>query len=338
LREAYQRTKGPYDPETLDVVNDLACVYNEQGNVATGAGRRSEAEAKYAQAEQLLLVIVDALEQRMGPEHPATLIAKGNLADSYYRQGRLAEAMKLRKEVLAAQRRVLGNQHPNTLYTMVALAEIERDQQSLKEAASHLEEAVKGCRSALDRNHETVDAALAILADVYIRQREFEKVGPVLTEAREITLYRWGPDHDLTCGANQAVAAYLLFVRKDHAKAEPYLRDSLRHLDKNHPEDPGRLIIESRLGYSLLMQKKYPEAKQHLLSAYSGTRAREKTIPPEQNAELANIVRWTAQLYHESAASRDDKDYDLIRSDPGFQAIVLDLGFPADPFAPREKR
>ncbi len=337
VRGAYERTKGPHDPETLDVVNDLACVNNAQGNEAKGAGRHSEAQAKYVKAEQLLKVIVGELEQWRGLEHPATLVAKGNLADSYRWQGRLAKAIELREEVLAARRTVLGDQHPGTLYMMVSLAEADCELPNLKEAQSLLEEAVMGCRSALDRNHETVIAALAILANVYRMQGEIEKMGPVLIEAREITLNRWGPDHELTCGANEAVASHLLSVRKDPAKAEPYLRDSLKYLVTNRPEDARRFITESRLGYSLLRQKKYPEAKQLLLAGYSGMRAHEKNFPPRQDAYLANTVQWTAQLYHESAASRDDKDFGpIIRAEPAFKMTVLDLGFPADPFVPRE--
>ncbi|MFC9022324.1 tetratricopeptide repeat protein, partial [Streptomyces anthocyanicus] len=51
----------------------------------------------------------------LGPEHPHTLIDRGNLAISYRDVGRLQEALELHERVLADRERVLGPDHPDTL-------------------------------------------------------------------------------------------------------------------------------------------------------------------------------------------------------------------------------
>jgi eukaryotic-like serine/threonine-protein kinase len=334
VRSGYERVLGPDAPETLEVINDLACVTNEQGNVAARAGDQIEAKQRHLQAEKLLLGIIEGFGDRLNPDHPATLGAKGNLADNLVAQGRRAEAVRIRQGVLETQRKVLGNQHPGTLYTMVALANLYREDKKYKEAEPLLEEAIRGCRVALDRNHETAVGALGFLSEVYIMLGKLEKVGPVLTEARDITVHRWGADSGMAYQANQVLGLYLLFGSKAYARAETYLRKVIEYLNRNQPDEASRFAAEGKLGFALLAQKKHAEARSLLLSAYSGMKAREKSIPPGLTGEIANIIRWTAQLYHETGRRTGDRDFDPIRSEPSFQTIILDLGFPADPFTP----
>ncbi|WP_425581221.1 tetratricopeptide repeat protein [Streptomyces sodiiphilus] len=58
----------------------------------------------------------------LGPHHPDTLLARGNLATSYADAGRTTEAIALLEQVLADRERVLGAEHPGTEATRAALA------------------------------------------------------------------------------------------------------------------------------------------------------------------------------------------------------------------------
>ena len=51
----------------------------------------------------------------LGPDHPQTLGARNNLANSYADLGRHEEALELRLQVLDGRERVLGPDHPHTL-------------------------------------------------------------------------------------------------------------------------------------------------------------------------------------------------------------------------------
>jgi hypothetical protein len=214
--------------------------------------------------------------------------------------------------------------------SLLALSHV--GQGRLKEAEPLALEALEGCRLALDRNHETTDTALAVLSVVYAIQKDLKKLGPVLLESREITLFRYGPNHGLTAAANRSVGMFYL-AQNDSGKAEPFLRDSLAWLAKNRPEVLDRFDTEGHLGLCLLGQKKYPESRQLLISAYAGIKARETSFPPAAKALIDKFARAAAQLYRESGPSLDENDFALIRSEPAFRATLLDLGFPADPFA-----
>ena len=144
-------------------------------------------------------------------------------------------------------------------------------------ARRSLKRAVEGCRIALDRNHDTTEAALAILSAVYSQRRDMKKLESVLLEAVQIALFRHGKDDEATAGANRGAGLFLLVAERlcQGRALHPGL-PGLVHQEKAGDWD--RLAIDSKLGLSLLGQKKYVEAKQLLLSAYSGMKAREKTI------------------------------------------------------------
>jgi Flp pilus assembly protein TadD len=72
----------------------------------------------------------------LGEEHPDTLTSMGNLAITYWAQGRTAEAAALQEEVLEKQKRLLGEEHPDTLKSMGNLAITYRAQGRTTEAAT----------------------------------------------------------------------------------------------------------------------------------------------------------------------------------------------------------
>jgi hypothetical protein len=48
----------------------------------------------------------------LGEEHPDTISAMNNLANTLSDQGQLDEAATMKKEVLAKRKRILGEEHP----------------------------------------------------------------------------------------------------------------------------------------------------------------------------------------------------------------------------------
>ncbi|MER7924881.1 tetratricopeptide repeat protein [Streptomyces sp. NPDC096057] len=54
-------------------------------------------------------------ERILGDDHPDTLSARHNLANSYSDAGRVDDALNLRERVLADYERILGDDHPDTL-------------------------------------------------------------------------------------------------------------------------------------------------------------------------------------------------------------------------------
>jgi Tetratricopeptide repeat len=58
----------------------------------------------------------------LGHEHPDTLTSMGNLASTYWNQGRWTEAEELNVQELETRKRVLGYEHPDTLTSIGNLA------------------------------------------------------------------------------------------------------------------------------------------------------------------------------------------------------------------------
>ena len=58
---------------------------------------------------------------RLGPEHPDTITARGNLAGSYRFAGRYADAIPIDEAVVADRERILGPEYPDTLWARANL-------------------------------------------------------------------------------------------------------------------------------------------------------------------------------------------------------------------------
>jgi tetratricopeptide (TPR) repeat protein len=276
-----------------------------------------------------------AAPHKLGIDHPTTLNVKSNLVDVYLSQGKLAETGRLFDETIAAPSRILGREHPDSLVSMVKLGSLYTNGGELDKAESLLSEALNGCRKALDRNHEATDATLAGLAAIYSTKKDMNRLGLTLIEAAEITRFRWGPDSDSSFAANQAAGLFLLITR-EFAKAEPYLRDCWKHSDK---VDSGHglgehAFSELRLGICFLAQGKFGEAEPLLLAAYHGLKPRGENMRPLEKAELGWLIGQLKNLRDEEGRALKDVSLQVLRSDPGLQAIVFDRQFPALPFAP----
>ena len=66
--------------------------------------------------------MLDLRNRYLGEEHPDTIWAMGNLADTYESLGKYADAEKLQIQVLDMRNRLLGEKHPDTITAMSNLA------------------------------------------------------------------------------------------------------------------------------------------------------------------------------------------------------------------------
>ena len=65
---------------------------------------------------------MDMTEKLLGAEHPDTLTTMGNLASTYWNQGRWNEAEQLYIQVMDMRKKLLGAEHPETITSMSDLA------------------------------------------------------------------------------------------------------------------------------------------------------------------------------------------------------------------------
>jgi serine/threonine protein kinase/tetratricopeptide (TPR) repeat protein len=323
---------GAEDIETLEAMHNLAVAYSGQAEQAQTSGDSERLKERLEQAGDLLDRAIRALESTVVFEHPYTLEAKMNLAVVYDLIGNDKKAADLFAEALEGQRKVLGGKHPDTLFTMVRFAYSRCMKFKFDEAEPLAREALDGCRLALDQNHEATGLSLVVLSVVYENWKQPERVAALLIESRDISLQRYGRDHAITASANHALGDFLLKQRQS-AEAEPCLREALTWFQKNKSEDRERFGIEGLLGICLVNMKRYPDAREPLLSAYSGLKGAGNDPVAAQKDPLPRVIQAAAVAYHHSRPQRD-VEFSVIRLERAFQEELLDLAFPVDPFGP----
>ena len=99
-------------------------------------------------AESLEIEVMDMRKKLLGEEHPDTLTAMENLANTYFNQGRWNEAEQLEVQVMNMTKKLLGEEHPDTLTAMGNLGLTYRSQGRWNEA-EQLEVQVMGMRKKL---------------------------------------------------------------------------------------------------------------------------------------------------------------------------------------------
>lgn len=165
--------EAPMSHDALEKANALGVAY-------TAAGRYEDALPHFERAAQGCRAVI-------GPEHPNTLVALGNLAVTYGRLERWPTAVPLIEETVAVRERSLGEQHPLTLAARDALAVAYRQSGRLAEALP-IHQRVVGQRTAtLGAGHpETLLSVLGLavaLAEAGNPRHAVTQLGTALQEA-----------------------------------------------------------------------------------------------------------------------------------------------------------
>jgi tetratricopeptide (TPR) repeat protein len=87
---------------------ELPRLLNTAGNFLQDSGDAAGALPLYRRA-------LESSERLLGPEHPATLTTRNNIAFCTAERGDARTALRLFEALLPDQERVLGSDHPNTL-------------------------------------------------------------------------------------------------------------------------------------------------------------------------------------------------------------------------------
>jgi tetratricopeptide (TPR) repeat protein len=145
----------------------------------------------------------------------------GNLADTYAKQGKYAQAEALFSQTTEISRRVLGPQHPNTLDFLSDFASMYQRQGKYVLAETHAAQVLAGRRHALGPEHPDTMASAADLALAYQSQGKFTESEPLAREALEFNQKKQ-PDDWQRFRAECLLGASLAGQKK-YAEAEPLL-------------------------------------------------------------------------------------------------------------------
>lgn len=115
--------------------------------------------------------VLEAAVSSLGPEHPATLWSKNNLASTLKARGELKVAEELQREVLEARMSIFGSEHPDTLWTKHNLANTLSARGDLQSAEKLQREVLEARIHTLGPEHP---ATLTIKNNLDLTLEEFE--------------------------------------------------------------------------------------------------------------------------------------------------------------------
>ncbi|MEU5666544.1 FxSxx-COOH system tetratricopeptide repeat protein [Streptomyces longwoodensis] len=178
-------------------------------------------------------------ERFLGSEHPDTLTARGNLANSYRQAGRTGEAIAIEERVLVDSERLLGGEHPDTLTARANLANSYWQAGRTGEAIEIEERVLADSERLLGSEHPDTLTSRANLAVSY---REAGRTGEAIELLEQVVADRerlLGVEHPDTLTARGNLAAsYRQAGRTGEAIEieERVLGDFERLLGVEHPD------------------------------------------------------------------------------------------------------
>ncbi len=237
---------------------------NDAGEIALGfaLGRFLSARGLEGQACKVKLQTVERAREALGEEHPDTLTAMGNLADTFYAQGKIEGAWELEQRVLEVRRRILGEEHPGTLTAMGNLANTLWAQGKLEGARELEQRVLEVRRRILGEEHPGTLTAMGNLANTLWAQGELEEARELEQRVLEVRRRVLGEEHPDTLTAMGNLANTLCAqgeLEEARELGQRVLEVRRRVLGEEHPDT---LTAMGNLANTLYAQGKLEGARE----------------------------------------------------------------------------
>ena len=261
-----------------------------------GVARFYKGQGQYNSAERYFDNCLEAVQSRLGDNHPSVATSLSNLAGLYNSQGRYPEAEPLLLEALDLIKQLLGDNHPDVATSLNNLAELYRSQGRYPEAEPLYLEALDLRKRLLGDNHPDVANSLNNLAGLYESQGRYPEAEPLYLEALDLYKRLLGDNHPLVALSLNNLA-YLYYSQGRYPEAEPLYLQALdlykRLLGDNHPQVATSLNNLAALYDS---QGRYPEAEPLYLEAINIFRERLGENHPHTQTVYQNYLGMLSQL------------------------------------------
>jgi serine/threonine protein kinase/Flp pilus assembly protein TadD len=192
--EIRRRDRGEEHPDTLQSIHNLAALY-----VATG--RRDE-------AIELNRRNLSVRQRVLGDDHPDALFTTTNLGRDLSDSGQLEEAETLLTTAMERRTRVLGERHLDTLQTMFYRAQLHVRQGELAQTDELLRHVLAVCREDMQPSHFLTGKALTAHGVCLAKLGQPDEAERSLLEGRDILELAYGPHHEQTLVAIDALIAF----------------------------------------------------------------------------------------------------------------------------------
>ncbi|KAL9084542.1 MAG: hypothetical protein Q9159_005160 [Coniocarpon cinnabarinum] len=170
----------------------------------------TSAPSRWRIAERLQREVLENRIRSFGTEYPDSLASQGNLASTYYQQGRLHEAARSQEQMLKARAQTLGEEHPDALISQNNLALTHREQGRLNEVTQLLKPVVKLGKQTLAETHPHRPASQHALARTYESNGQIEEAVHLLDHAVKVQEHALAQAHPHRLASQHAPArAYM---------------------------------------------------------------------------------------------------------------------------------
>ncbi len=210
--DLYNREHGPDHPDSIEAVNRLASLRQDQRSVTA-------ADALYRRA-------IEAATKRLGASDRRTLRYRNNLADLRRQTNRADEAYDIQSRVVEEARAAYGAGDPDTLSWIHNLGRICWEQQRHDEAERCLREAWLGEKAILDPQHPSVIINTTSLGAVLTALGKTDESQELCRSALHNARAAFGNDHSVTATCAWNTGSSLR--RTDPAAAVAYFEEANR--------------------------------------------------------------------------------------------------------------
>jgi serine/threonine protein kinase/tetratricopeptide (TPR) repeat protein len=257
-RALYSRNLGPYHPDTLRSMHDLARCYLDLG--------------RYADARKLHEETLALQRAGLGRDHPETLRSMHSLANSYAALRRRAEARQLREETLALRKARLGPHHPDTLASMYSLANSYTVLGRHADALALRVETLTLQKAKLGPDHPDTFRSMNGLAASYANLGRHDAAVKLYEETLALQKAKLGAEHPDTFQTMYNLAISCAALGR-HAEALELREETLAlHKARLGPKHPRTLMSMNNVAWSYSALGRYDDA----VKLYRKTLARQK--------------------------------------------------------------
>lgn len=234
---------------------------SEQYFAALGGKTRTLLEdQKSAEAVEVARELVRLRNKHSGPDHPGTLIARGNLGTALNDIGSFEEAEGILSENISRGERILGPLHHTVRTSRGSLVDALLNR-------GKADEALELCRRVLDDDievygydHPDVSVSMNNLATTYLQHQRFDEAFELTGEVCDRIERQLGPDHPrtLTALGNHGVALQEVGRKEEAAEVLTSLHD--RILVLNGRLDGQRIVTANNLAMLWLELEQYDQS------------------------------------------------------------------------------
>ncbi|MEU8663779.1 FxSxx-COOH system tetratricopeptide repeat protein [Actinoplanes philippinensis] len=160
-------------------------------------------------ARRLAEKLVADWRERLGPDHPSTLLAEDDLVRALRVSGDYQHAEYISEDVWERRRRVLGEEHPDTLQSASDVASVKSDLRQDQEALELQEQVLLNRRRVLGEEHPDSLRSMSEIAGSLTRLGRTEEALTLQEQVLEARRRLWGAEHPDTLRSMSEIAGSL---------------------------------------------------------------------------------------------------------------------------------